>query len=190
MMLHKVKIDSASKIVRGHVLDVAQAPLLAALRRYDPQLYVKWNPKKNRGVGAWELRRKPEYMTVKESRYLDTPRGRVLMAGDIYEFDGFTISVPKYHETNVENHVKDFDRLSYGMVEWLASHDLWKYGYKGKNTNSEAEYKEAKYLDKIDQDADDERQYMIKQHRTQFQDFAAYINAGGNPNRLLEYWGK
>lgn len=190
MTTQTLQIKGESKVITGHVLDVAKAPLDRALRRYDPLLYTKWNPNKNRGLGVWELRRRPEFKSVRESRYLDSPKGRVLIPGDIMEFDDFTISIPKYHETNFENHVKDFQYLSYEIVTWLSGHDLWQYGYKGKNTTTEAEYREAKWLEKIDEDAHTERNYMIKQHRSEFRDYAEYINDGGNPARLVDFWGK
>lgn len=186
-----IQTNNNSRLIQGHVLDVSQKPLEETLRRYDPLLYTKWNPKKNRGRGCWELRRRPEFKSVLAGRYVDSPtRGRVFIPGDVFEFDGYTLCVPKYNENSFENHVKDFARLSYEMVAWVAAHDLWQYGHKGKHTSSEAEYREAKYLEKVDEDADAERQYMIKQHKTQFQDFAAYINEGGNPARLIDFWGK
>lgn len=185
------KVAGASKLVKGHVLDVAQAPLLAALRSYDPQLYVKWNPKKKGGIGCWELRRKPEFKSVREGRYVETPySGKVLIPGDVFEFEGYTLCIPKYNETHAENHVKDFDYLTYDMVAWVSGHDLWNYGYRGKLAMHEADYKEGQYLTKIEDEAEAERQYMIKQHRTQFQDFREYILSGGNPARLLDYWDK
>lgn len=188
--MSKFRVARESQVVQGHVLDVARAPLLAALRRYDPLLYVQWNPKKRGGRGCWELRRRPEFKSLQESRFLDTPRGRVFIPGDVYEVAEYTICVPKYHETHFENHVKDFDYLTYEMVEWLADHDLWDYGYKGKNVVKDAEYNEAKFDEKIDNDAAEERSYMIKQHRTEFNDFREYVLAGGNPYRLMDYWGK
>jgi hypothetical protein len=189
-MMPQVKIIGESKLVQGHVLDVSLRPLLAALRRYDPLLYFKWNPKKRAGQGVWELRRKPEFKSIHAARVVETPRGNVHIPGDVYEFDGYTICEPKYHENHIENHVKDFDRLTYGILAWVADHDLFQYGYKGKNTMSEAEYKEAKYEEKIDEDSYAEKQYMIKQHKTEFNDFREYILAGGNPARLMDYWGK
>lgn len=186
----QVKVDSAGKIVKGHVLDVAQSPLLAALRCYDPQLYVKWNSKKRGGIGCWELRRKPEFKSVLQGRVLDTPRGRVRIPGDVYDCFDYTISVPKYNENHAENHVKDFDYLTYEMVSWIAQHDLWKYGYKGKYAMHEAEYKEGQYLTRLEDEVDAEHKYMLKQHKTEFNDFREYILAGGNPHRLLDYWNK
>lgn len=184
-----ISVKGDSKIVRGHVLDVSVKPLLSALRQYDKQLYVKWNPKKRSGRGLWELRRKPEFKSVREGRFLDTPfRGRVFFPGDIHELDTTTISVPKYHENHVENHVKDFDHLTYDMVEWVSNHDLFKYGYRGKDALNEADYRGAKFDEKIDEAADDERQYELKQMRTQINGFREYVLSGGNPYRLLDYW--
>lgn len=187
--MKKVKLARESNLIQGHVLDVSRAPLLAALRRYDPQLYIKWNPKKRAGRGCWELRRKPEFKTVREGRFLETPKfGKVFFPGDVFEFDGYTLAVPKYHETNFENHVKDFEYLSYDMVKWVADHDLFKYGYKGKNAIQEAEYREAKYEEKIDEESYAEKMYGFKQMRTQISDFREYILAGGDPYRLLDFW--
>lgn len=183
----KISIGSTSKIVKGHVLDVAQPPLLAALRRYDPQLYLKWNPKKRSGLGLWELRRRPELKSAKAGRILETPKGHVLFPGDIYEFDDFTLAVPKYHETTADC-VKTFEQLDYRILDWVAKNDLWRFGFKGKKFADEADYLAAKYEEKIDDEADAERQYMIRDMRTQVSDFREYVLSGGDPYRLLDYW--
>jgi hypothetical protein len=190
----KLNVKGESKLIQGHVLDVSRPHLLAALRRYDQQLYLKWNAKKRGGLGVWELRRKPEFKSVQESRWLDAPgKGKVFVKGDVFEFDGFTIVEPKYHETSFENHVKDFEVLTYQILDWVKAHDVWEMqntGFKGKNFVNEAEYREAKYEEKIDEDSYAEKQYMIKQHRTDFNDLREYVLAGGNPARLVDYWGK
>lgn len=186
----RVDIAREGNLIQGSVLDVARAPLLAALRRYDQQLYLKWNSKKREGRGLWELRRKPEFKSVRPGRMIESPRGKVYIPGDVFEFEGLTICVPKYHENHIENHVKDFDVLGYHILDWVASKDLWKFGYKGRDTMNQAEYLEAKYDEKIDNDSADEKNYMIKQHRTQFNDFRNYINSGGSPHEIMRYWNK
>lgn len=179
-----------SRLVHGHVLDVAKKPLEEALRRYDPQLYLKWEPKKRRGQGAWELRRKPELKSLRAGRFVDSVRGRFYIPGDVYEFDGYTLAVPKYHETSAENHVKDFDRLSYEIVAWVAAHDAWNYGFRGKNLTRDAEYNEAKYLEREEAQAEEDRAYMIKQEKKAIREFREYVLSHGNPYRILDYWGK
>lgn len=185
----QIKVNHESKLIQGDVLDVARGPLLAALKRYDQQLYLKWRPGKRGEKGVWELRRKPDLKSAKEGRYLDTPKGRVFFPGDVYEFDGFTLVVPKYHETKADC-VKTFDHLGYHILDWVAKQDLWKYGYMGKNFVSEADYKAAKFEEKIDEDSYNEKQYMLKDMRTQINDFREYVLAGGDPYRLLDFWGK
>lgn len=186
--MHKFKVKNESRLIQGHVLDVARSPLLAALKSYDPQLYLKWNSKKREGMGCWELRRKPELKSALAGRVVVSPsRGEFKIPGDIFDMGDFTLSVPKYNENHVENHVKDFNVLSYEIVAWVAKHDLWGYGHKGSKAMHESEYREALYLNKIDEDSYAEKQYMIKQNRTQFNDFRQYILAGGDPTRLVDY---
>ena len=62
----RFEIAPVGKISQGHVLDVAKGPFERALKDYDPLLYVRWNPKKVRGHGCWEIRRKPEMKGVRE----------------------------------------------------------------------------------------------------------------------------
>lgn len=183
-----ISVKGESTVIQGHVLDVARPALLAALRRYDPQLYLKWSYNKKRpGKGYWELRRKPELKSVREGRFLDTPNGRIFYPGDIYDMGDYTIIAPKYHETK-EDCVKTFDTLGYHILDWVAKQDLWKYGFKGKDFVKESEYMAAKFEEKIDEDSDAERQYMLKDMRTQIRDFREYVLSGGNPYRLLDFW--
>lgn len=183
--MSRIEVRHESRLVKGSVLDCAAAPLLAALRRYDSQLYFEWNSKKRGGLGCWQLKRKHELKSVKEGRYVDAPtKGRVYVPGDIFPNVEFTIVAPKQRS----DFVKDFNYLTYDMVSWVASQDLWKYGYKGKDFVSEADYRNAKWMEAEEQAAHSERQYMIRQHKTQFRDLAEYIYSGGNPHRLADYW--
>lgn len=187
--MENVKVARESNTIKGHVLDVAARPLLAALRRYDPQLYIRWAPKKRGGRGVWELRRKPEFKTIKEAIPSDR-YGIPDRPGDIHSLGSFSIVEPKYHETDVENHVKDFEVLGYHMVDWVAKHDGWNYGFRGKNLTSEADYNEAKYLEKIDAKSDEDRQYALKQYKSEIRWFKDYVLSGGDPALLMQYWGK
>lgn len=184
----QISIRGESKLIRGHVLDVSLPLLMGQLKRYDEQLYLKWSASKQRGLGVWELRRKPELKSIREGYCLDVPnKGTVCFPGDVYDMGEYTITVPKYHETR-EDCVKTFERLDYRILDWVANQDLWKYGYKGKDFIKESEYREAKYEEKIDQESYAEKAYGFKQIKTQIRDFQQYVLDGGDPYRIIDYW--
>src|ERR1044071_7768295 len=112
----KIWVAPVGKIVTGNVLDCGKQALERKLREYDNQLYVKWNPKKLKGHGCWELRRRPELKSIKP--------------GDVSVYAGNTIVFPKYHENGFDSHLKDFAFLNYSMVSWLQANDQWAKSYK------------------------------------------------------------
>ena len=170
----KIWVSPVGKLVEGHVLDCRRGPLEVALRRYDAQLYLKWNSKKLRGEGCWELRRKPEYKSVKET----------LM------FQGKTYAVLEYKEYDTVNHVRDFAHLNYKILEWVKDplNDTWQESYKAKNFVNEFEYRNAKAQEKIDEQSDADRKYNIKQHKREIAGLMDYLNSGGDPNQIVENW--
>lgn len=191
----KIQTAPTGKLINGHVLDSSPKYVERALKAYDPQLYVQWNPKKAYGFGVWEVRWKPDSKTAKRSRPPEIlPNGKVIpcLQGDIYEFEGYTIVEPKYHENNLNNHVMDVPFLNYGVLKEIKRMDMWKeeLGYKGKNLNKELDYREAKWLDKIEDQAFKERDYNLKQHKSEIAWFKEYLASGGNPYRIADVWGK
>lgn len=186
-----ITMKPTGNTIIGHVLDCSQKPFLEALKLYDPLLYFKWNPKKCAGYGCWEIRRKPEEKTAKTSRSIETPRGKVTTQGDVYEFDGYTITWPKYHEVNLTHHILDLAYLNYNAIEKLKKMDMWEQrdvGYKGKNLTSVLDYNEAKNLERIDEKAASEKAYGLKQIRKEIRYYKDLINSGGNPALLADYW--
>lgn len=182
-------------IIKGHVLDSSVKYVEHALQAYDEQLYLKWNSQKLRGHGCWEVRWRPTHKTIRWSKHPEfIPLGRCVwtapVQGDIYEFDGYTIAVPKYHETNLNNHVMDVPFVNYDILAKIKKMDVWaeEFGAKGKNLTKELHYKEAKYLDKIEDNALKERDYALKQHKSEIQWFKEFLNSGGNPYRLADHW--
>lgn len=175
----KIWLGPVGSVSKGHVLDCAKAPLEQTLRDYDPLLYVRWNARKLKGNGCWEIRRKSEQKTLRPS--------------DIWSGYGITIAYPKYHEIDLVNHVLDVAFLNYNVLTKLKSMDAWNMkdmGEKGKNFVKQAEYLEAKHLEKIEDKAVNELEYNIKQHKSQIRDFKEFINSGGNPYRLADHWDK
>lgn len=176
---------NTGKIIKGHVLDCNKKHLEMLLRRYDPQLYLKWNPYKTIltngktrimppegdywqgwGVGCWELRRRPNAKTA-------VPRWQI---GETIFFD------VDYVEHDVENHIKDLQYLNYELLGWVKNSDCWAT----KNWVNELEYSENKaYEKKLDKDQDDLK-YRIRHEHRAMQEFQDLIKAGRNP---LEYLG-
>jgi hypothetical protein len=170
----KIWISPTGRIAKGNVLDCAVGPLERALRDYDPQLYFRWNAKKLKGWGCWELRRRPDNKKVVETAV----------------FEGNTIVRVEYKENNFENHVKDFAFLNYSALKWVQDHDAWKYGHKGRDFMKEAEYREAKFDEREEDRAVNELEYNLKQHKSEIRAYRDHIASGGNPYDLADHWGK
>lgn len=173
----KVWLKPTGNVITGHVLDCAVGPLEKALRDHDAQLYVKWNPRKLHGWGVWEVRRRPESKSVREE--------------DIVVWKGNTFVFPKYHEVSIVNHVVDVPYLNYSVVSKVKGMDTWakeQFGYKGKNFAREVEYLEAKYDESVDEKSMLERDYNLKQMRSEIRDLKEFVLSGGNPARIADFW--
>jgi hypothetical protein len=61
------------KLIEGHVLDVNKRGFERVLRDLDDRLYVRWNPRKIKGHGCWEIRRAPGvYTAIHQATYQGT----------------------------------------------------------------------------------------------------------------------
>jgi hypothetical protein len=175
----KIWLGPVGNISRGHVLDCSKAPLEQRLRDYDPLLYVVWNPKKLKGHGCWEVRRRDEKKTVRPE--------------DVVVYKGNTYVYPKYHELNLINHVMDLPHLNYRLFEKLKRMDMWNQkdmGDKGKYFAKQAEYLEAKHDEAYEDKLTKELQYGLKQLMPEMKDFKDYVNSGGDPYALAGVWDK
>ena len=172
----KIWVAPVGKLIKGHVLDCAKKPLEESLQKYDAQLYVKWNPRKLRGEGCWELRRRPEEKQVKE----------------VVTFKGQSYQVLDYIEYDVVHHVKDFAFLNYKMLDWVRDplNDTWAQSYKAKDFTKDYEYREAKHHETVDEKSSEERKYNIKQNKSEIRGLMRYLNDGGDPSLIIDAWNK
>lgn len=170
----KVWMGPAGNIIKGHVLDSACAPLEQKLKEYDPQLYVRWAPKKLKGHGIWEIRRKPEHKSVKET----------------VVWRNMAFHILEHVENNFDHHVLDVPFLNYDVLTKLKEMDAWQGSWKGQGFTSELEYKEAKRLEEIEEKAEAEKAYGLRQIRTRVRDLMEYTNSGGNPANICAVWDK
>ncbi len=192
-----IKMGPMGKLIKGHVLDCSVKPFERALKDYWAPLYVKWNPNKLRGHGCYEIRFKPEVKTVRKAQPEKRNKLGLLVReaipGDVYEFDGFTIAYPKYHENDLINHVMDVPFLNYSVLEKLKKMDMWEtegMGEKGKNFVKQAEYLEAKHDEQLEEKMTTELQYGLKQLKPEIKAFKEYVHRNGNPYRIADYWSR
>jgi len=146
------------KLITGSVFDGNKARIERALKFYDPQLYIKWNPKKRRGWGMWEVRRKPDFLT------------------SVYQgsFNGVGYHTAEYKESDIIHHVLDVPVLTDSLVGKIKSMDTWQT----KRWQDHMEYEGAKYQERIEQGAREELRYEIKQHRREWKELAAAVREG------------
>lgn len=165
-----ISVGATGSLVTGDILDVNRNALERKLRDYDSQLYLKWNPKKLRGYGLWEVRRRPNLPT----------------AHPISVFKGTTIYKLDYIENDIINHVMDLPYLNYSALTKLEKMDTWK----DKNWVQNAEYKGAKYREDAEKKKLKELAYNFKQQKQEIRDYRQWISEGNNPALLAHFWGQ
>lgn len=174
----KIQVGPVGQIVKGNVLDVNKEPLERALKDFDHQLYLKWNPKKNNKEGCWELRRRPD---AKVPHF-------------VCVYEGNTYCTMEYHESGI-NHVKDFICLDYKILQWIKTHDTWsQFNYSKDsvdNTNGfirtmqlREDAKSIENLAKIRA----ETKYQLMQDRNAMKSYRNLVNSGTNPAEIARHW--
>ena len=170
--MSKVLVSPTGKLIEGNVLDVARKPFERALRDYDKQLYVVWNPNKLHGWGCWEIRRRPDTKSVTA----------------VHEWEGNTIVSVGWRENSLICHVLDAAFLNYDQIRKLKSIDTSVRGYS--NWISDLEYWEKKEEERQIAASRAARDYAAKQFKSEIRDFKEMIGSGFNPAHLADVWGK
>jgi hypothetical protein len=170
----KIWVGPVGQVCTGNVLDVGKGPFERALKDYDSLLYVKWNPKKLRGHGCWEIRRRPEMKSVVE----------------VVPFQGNTLVRIEYVEYDVVNHVLDCAFLNYDQLRKLKEMDLFtKHNLKYLVDNIESS--EAAHREAIDKKRLEERKMLSKEFKREIRDFKDLVASGHNPGEMIsKHWGK
>lgn len=174
-----ITVGPVGKVVEGDVLDCNKANLERALKDYDHQLYLKWNPKKIKGHGCWELRRRPSYKTIKA----------------ILELDGKSYILIDYVEHDIVHHVKDMAFLDYRILEWVKDHDLYTQTnfevgqeHRLNNWSADLDKRGEAARAKIKQDQYKEAMYGLLQNKTAIREYKEAILSGTNPAHIAKYW--
>lgn len=156
-----IQVSNISKIVHGHVLDVKKDSLERSLKNYDKQLYLKWNPDKNKGHGLWEIRRIPNQKTA-------VPKT---------EFQGRVWFELEYVEDDFTNHILDVPYLNYGVLNKLYDMDTWRYQSWIDEMDYQAKRKQENEISRLDS----ERKELIRENRKYFAELREAVRSGYNP---------
>ncbi len=167
-----IKVGPVGKVSVGHVLDCNKERFEKALQAYDPMLYVRWNPKKMKGHGCWEIRRRPEFNCALDVAELDEKTALVKVG-------------PR--EIDVVHHVLDCAFLNYDQLRKIKEMDTYQYG----DAKQWQELVERKGRDKKELEASQgmqRRREAIRTFRKQINAFREYILNGGNPHNIGKFW--
>ena len=143
-------------LIKGHVLDCNLEHMQQALKDLDDLLYIKWNPKKLKGWGCWEIRRRPN-----EKRPVA-----------VYDLDGNTLVRAEYVENPLVNHILDCAFLNYDVIRKLKTMDTWNKDH----WIHDPDYHIAKAQEKAEDKAVDAMNYAIKQNKRAIRDFMELLS--------------
>jgi hypothetical protein len=166
----KVWMQPTGRLIKGHVLDVDRATFTRALQAYDSLLYTAWNPKKLKGWGCWEIRRKPERLTPV----------------DIEIFEGNTYTFLDAIENPLVNHVLDCAFLNYDQLRKIQTMDTTKENQRYWVDQLEAN--EKAHVEKLKEAALENRKYAAKQFKREVKDFKEMVASGMNPALIANHW--
>lgn len=167
----KIELGPVGRVAEGHVLDCNKKSFERALQNYDPMLYIRWNPKKLRGHGCWEIRRRPEFNS----------------ALDVTEFGEAVIVKVGPREIDLVHHVMDCAFLNYDQLRKLKEIDTWQYGTSTQYQDLvERKTRDRKELEQSQ--GMQRRREAIRTFRKQINEFREYILNGGNPHMIGAFW--
>lgn len=167
-----ITMNATGNIIKGDLMDVNPKHMERLLKDYDPQLYLKWQPKRRQGRGVWQIRRKPENYSV----IAEQEEGK-----DVYRW-------LDYRELDIIHGVLDCPDLDYRVITKLKEIDTWQQSYKGQSWGDNLEYNEYKAREKGLKEAEEHRRRVIKDNLTMISDLRSAIASGVNPNLIGKYW--
>lgn len=160
-----ILLGPVGAVCKGDVLDCNVKSFNRVLKDLDSRLYTKWNPKKLKNHGCWEIRIKPEFKK----------------AVPVATIDNVTYMDVKYVENNLVNHVLDVAFLNYDAINRLKQMDKGSQ----KNWVGEFEYTTEQRRKEAEAKALEELQYNIKQNKSMARDLMNLVQSGIDPARVL-----
>lgn len=165
-----IQISKTGNLIVGHVLDVDKTHLERALRFYDSQLYLKWNPKKNEGNGLWELRRRPNEKTLVVKTM----------------FNGSKIGILEYVESDLINHVLDIPFLNYDILNKLRQMDTWENFKGSRGYSNDMDYKRDKHDENAYLELERSQKYRARHDRKLYAEIRERFRSTSPGKRMLD----
>lgn len=166
----KVWVGPTGRLSTGNVLDVGVKAFEQALRDHDHLLYIRWNPRKLKGWGCWEVRRRPEKKSVTH----------------VFEWEGNTYCYINNEEIDIVNHVLDAGYLNYDLLTRIKAMDTW-----AGNRNywvEDLENKEKAHVAAKQAKAREDMRYAAKQMKSEIKDLKEMLKSGLNPAQIADHW--
>lgn len=161
-------------LIEGHLYDVDRSAFEAALKAYDSELFLQWNPAKRRGLGCWEVWRKPVRKTEEfQAEYEGSPL--------------YTVEEPL---SDFTDHVKDLPFLNFHFFKRLKEMDVWRnYGHKGRDFGRDLESREEQEQNAILAKNQADLKYKLRHDRKLFRKLREMALSGVNLNQIAAHWG-
>jgi len=166
----------AGKIIRGHVMDVSLKPFERALKDHDKSLYVRWNPKKLKGHGCWEIRRHP---TKKTAVYQGTHNGAAF----------YKLMSVEYNDIH---HIMDCAFLNYDQIRKIKEMDVFdQMRGAGIDPNSEGAFdlyitqQEEAHAQKQSEKAAETLRYAISHNKSAMRELTEMVKSGISLDHII-----
>lgn len=177
----KLHVGPTGNLVKGSILDVSVNTLERLMKHIDPQLYIKWNPTRNKGMGVWELRRLPNTKSIKYSTTVDNN----------------TIHFIDYVEYDVENHIWDMPVLGYDQLDRLRAADTWAVinfeANKLHRVHQFTQQADDNFYNRRQEEKDKARSemlYNLMQDKKAFRGLQDAVASGADPSQIARVWKK
>lgn len=157
-------------VVKGHVLDVSVKPFEQALKDYDPLLYVKWQPKKLKGWGCWQIRRKNPNLEPME----------------VVNYKGMSIIRLAHDEIDMNNLILEVAFLNYSQLNKIKEMDTWNKSHMVHHID----YLEQKGKEERQLKAAEDMRHAAKEYKREIRDFKEMVLSGHNPADIAIHWNK
>jgi hypothetical protein len=168
-----IKVGPVGQVSKGHVLDCNKKAFEKTLKAYDPLLYVVWNPKKLKGHGCWEIRRKSDLLAPVDVAELDSTK--IILKLD-------------YQEYNWVNSIMDCAFLNYDAFRKLREMDMWQYATTSEKLDEVIARKTRDKQEKLAQQREEDLRYMSKYFSKELREWREAIRSGANPYDIARHW--